>query len=258
MAQSSTAPRVEVNVRWMLVLLSVVPFLVLRSHRAALVGYCIALSVLLVALLIWLPRRLADAERRFTREALRRLAMRDFAGVETLAAQQRLLSTFGRRHLIPETLGLAASASGQHEVARQRYAEALAVAAPDERLRLEVNLAGEELATGRLGEAEGRYRTVLRRRPDLPLALANLGRILVRREAAPGEDAESFVEAVDLLRRALPLSDARDVPGLRLALVEALQRSRAPRAEWLDELERARAVGADPAACDALAGDRRA
>jgi hypothetical protein len=168
MAQSSTAPRVEINVRWMLVLLSVVPFLVLRSHRAALVGYCIALSVLLVALLIWLPRRLAETERRFTREALRRLAMRDFAGVETLAGQQRLLATFGRRHLIPETLGLAASASGRHEVARQRYAEALAVAAPDERLRLEVNLAGEELATGRLAEAEGRYRTVLRRRPDLP------------------------------------------------------------------------------------------
>jgi hypothetical protein len=97
----------------------------------------------------------------------------------------------------------------------------------------------------------------LRRRPDLPLALANLGRILVRREAAPGEDAESFVEAVDLLRRALPLSDGREVPGLRLALVEALQRSRAPRAEWLDELERARAAGADAAACDSLAGNRR-
>lgn len=259
MTESSAAPRVEVNFRWLLVLLSIVPFLLLRGHRAALLGYCIGLSVLLVVLLLWLPRRVADAERRFSRDALRLLSMRDFAGVEALAKAQRLLTAFGRRHILPETLGLAAAAAGRHEEACAHYTAALAAAPPDERLRIEVNLAGEELTTGRLPEAEGRYRTVLRRRPDLGLALANLGRLLVLRARDPDghNPSQDAAEAVELLRRALPLADSREQSGLHLALVEALQRSRARRDEWMEALSRAREAGADAEAADLLEGAGR-
>lgn len=250
MAESAAAPRVEVNVRWILVLLSVVPFLILRGHRTALLGYCIGLSVLLVLTLLYLPRKVAEAERRFSRDALRLLALRDFAGVEALAGRQRLLAAFGRRHVLPEALGLAAAAAGRHEDARTRYAEALAAAAPDERLRIEVNLAGEELATGRLEEAEGRYRAVLRRRPDLLLATTGLARILVAR----GTETHEFEEAAALLERALPQADARELPGLRLAYATALKRARAPRAVVEAALESAREAGADPVALAALVG----
>lgn len=220
MAGSAAETKVEINYRWIVLLLSVVPFALLRGHRTALLVYCLVLSALLVALLLWLPRRVAEAERRFTRESLRLLAMQDFEALKRFAGAQRFLATFGRRHLIPETLGLAAAAAGRHEEACEHYGRALAVAPAEERLRVEVNLAGEELATGRLNEAEGRYRTVLRRRPDLPLALGNLGRLLVQR----GGPREELEEAVELLNRALPMADGREIPVLQAALAQARER----------------------------------
>jgi tetratricopeptide (TPR) repeat protein len=248
MPTSAAAPRVEVNYRWLLLLASIVPVLLLRGHRTGLLIYSGVVSVALLALLLWLPRRVADAERRFTRDALRLLSARDPAALEALAARQWLLRTFGRKHVIPETLGLAAAAAGDHELARARYAEALAVAAADERLRIEVNLAGEEFATARFTEAEGRYRAVLRRRPDLSIALANLGRLLVRRADDGAESRETLVEAAEVLERALPLADAREQVALRLLLAEALVRTRAPRSRWEGVLARAVSDGAEPAA----------
>jgi tetratricopeptide (TPR) repeat protein len=253
-AIAAAPPRVEVNYRWLLLLASVVPVLVLRGHRTGLLIYSGVLSFALLTLVVWLPRRVADAERRFTRDALRRLSMGDHTGLEALAARQWLLRTFGRKHVIPETLGLSAAAAGDHELARQRYAVALSVAPTDERLRIEVNLAGEELATERWTEAEGRYRMVLRRRPDLSIALANLGRILVRRADEGAEARETLNEAVDVLERALPLADSREQTALRLLLAEALIRVRAPQARWQTVLERAVSEGADAAAVSRLEG----
>jgi tetratricopeptide (TPR) repeat protein len=214
--------RIELHPRWLILFVSLVPLFVLRGHRTGLMVWGGVVFLLLTAAIFWLPRRVAAAERTFQRDALKALSSRDFAGLEALVDRQRLLRAFGRRHLLSEMRALAASASGRHEEARTLYRRALDEAPADERTRLEVNLAGEELATGQLAEAEGRYRTVLKRRPDLPIALSNLGRLLAQRASTSDE----LEEAIGLLRRALPMADARERADLEGALAEAVSRVR--------------------------------
>ena len=212
--------RIELHPRWLLVFVSVVPMVLLQGHRTALMVWGGTVFALLTVALLWLPRRVAAAQRTFQRDALARLSAHDDEGLRALIDGQTLLRLFGRRHVLEEMRALAASAAGRHDEAVKLYRAALDSAPADERVRLEVNLAGEELATGQLAEAEGRYRTVLKRRPDLPIALANLGRLLVRREATRDE----LDEAIGLLQRALPMADARDQAALEQALADARAR----------------------------------
>ncbi len=237
MSQSPAASQTQVTVqwRWLFLTATCVPLVLLIGHRTAFIVYSAVVSGLLMATLAILPRRVQAAERRFTRESLRLLSTQNFDALRALVAQQRLLSMFGRRHLLPEALGLAASAAGQHDEACKHYTQALALARPDERLRIEVNLAASELATGRLAEAEGHYRSVLRRRGDLPVAQAGLAQVLVGR----GSD---WAEAVDLLRAALPMADTRERPALYRALIRALEGKRAPEAELRAAREAAEAA----------------
>ncbi len=206
--------RVEFNSRYLLMLLSIVPLILLREHRVFLLGYAVVLGLLIVLTLTWLPRRTLEAERRFSREALTLLAHNDGESVDRLVSAQHLLKYFGRRHIIPETLALFAHRRGDDEQARLLLRQALDSAPPSERLRLEVNLAAMEFATGRLVEAEGHYRAVLRRRPDLYLAQGQLGLVLLARKV-------ELPEAIECLSRALPMSDALERRRLEEALSEA-------------------------------------
>jgi tetratricopeptide (TPR) repeat protein len=231
--------KVEIQYRWLLVLASCVVLFLLRDHRLALTIYVAAVTVGIALFLFWLPRRVVVAESRFLREMLRLLAKGDHAALDRVARRQWLIRRFGRPHLIPECRALAAGAAGDHETERRLYLEAVRAAPPEERVRLEVNLAGAELATRHLDEAEGRYRAALHRRPDFTVAMAGLGRVLV----AKGEELD---EAATLLKRALELSDPRERPLLQLALAEALLRSGQP--GWESLLSEARASGSLPAA----------
>ncbi len=210
--------QVRFQLRWLLLLISVVVLVLLRDDRLALALYVGAVVLSVAAWVLMVPRRVAEAERRFHREALRCLANDDYPGLATLADRQWLLKRFGRKHVLPDTLGLAAAASGDHAVARRLYLEALGHAPPDERARIELNLAGEEMALGLLDAAEGRYRSVLARRPDQSIALANLGRILLQK-------GEELTEAAGLLRRAAPLADPREADELRALADEAEARA---------------------------------
>lgn len=227
--------KVEIHRRWVLLFASCVVLLILREHRLLLTLYVAVVVAGLLLYAFWLPRRVAAAETRFHREALRLLASGDHDGLRALAGRQWLLRRFGRPHVIPHGLALAAGAAGDREAERRHYLEALRSAPGDERTRIELNLAGAELATGHLDAAEGRYRAVLRRRPDLSVAVAGLGRVLLAK-------GESLDEAADLLRRAVEASDARERPALQLALAEALVRS--GQTGWETLLEAARASGA--------------
>ena len=235
--------RVRFEMRWFLLLCSLVVVVLLRSHKLALSVYVGGVVVVLSGYAFWLPRAVQRAERRFSRDALRLLAAGRPEEIRGLARRQGLLRRFGPKHLIPDVLGLAASAAGQHEAARQAWLEALRYAPPEDRIRVEVNLAAEEMATGHDESAEGRFRALLVRRPDFPPALANLGRLLARQ-------SETCAEAADLLARALKVCDPRDVPSLRLALAEALVRLGRP--EWREVLDAARAEGADPESVERL------
>ncbi|MCA9537458.1 MAG: hypothetical protein KC620_01140 [Myxococcales bacterium] len=222
--------RVELRLRWLWLPASLAIVFLLRHHKLALVAYVVAVLLGLIVWLVVLPRRAALAERTFHRDALRRLAAEDHAGVEALAARQWLIRRFGRRFVLPDMLGLVATARGDHEAAHRHYLEALKLAPPGDRERIELNLAAAELATGRLDAAEGRYRAILARRADLQPALANLGRTLLRK-------GEELAEAADLLARALERADRREAGGLHLARAEAL--ARAGRPGWRSALDAA-------------------
>lgn len=228
--------RVEVQWRWLWLPASLVVLILLRHHTLWLTLYVVGVLTALVVRYLLLPKRAFDAERTFHREALRHLAADDPDGLEKLAADAWLLRRFGRPHVIPDTLGLAAAARGDHERARALYVEALRAAPASERSRIELNLAGEELATGAYDAAEGRLRTALARRPDLTPARINLARVLLAK-------GESLPEAAELLAEAARDCDRRELGEVHLARAEAL--ARAGRSEWRAAVADARAAGAD-------------
>lgn len=229
--------KVTFHARWFFLACSLLVLFALRNNKLVLSIY---VGVVVVGLLTYawvVPRMVARAERAFARDALQLLSQGRAGEVTALAANQPLLKRFGRKHLVPDMLGMAASADGDHVNARRAFLEALRHAPPEERLRIETNLAAEELATGRTESAEGRYRALLDRRPDLAPALANLGRLLL-------DGGDGYMEAASYLRRALEVCDPREHPRLRADLAEALLRGGHP--DWEDELDAARDAGADP------------
>lgn len=188
--------KVEFQLRWLLLLLSIVVLFTLRHHRWWMLAYCVVALAGVLVYAFWLPKLAANAERRFSRESLRLLAAGEFAALDDLAGKQWLIRRFGRPHIIPETKALAAGAAGRMEAARALYLEALAKAPPDERPRIELNLANAEVATGHLDAAEGRYRVVMTRRPDLTQARVGLARLLIQRGGDTLDEAEALVEGV--------------------------------------------------------------
>ena len=210
--------KVEFQMRWVLLLVSAGVLYTLRNHRLILAIY---VSVVIIGVLLyafWLPRRVMATEKKFSREALRLLSKDDFGGLDGLARKQWLIRRFGRRYIIPDTLAMAASAAGEHEMARKLYLEAVRDAPPDDRLRMELNLARSEYTLERYDTAEGRLRAILARRPNLSQAQGLLGQILVAK-------TESLPEAAGLLAEAIDACDPRMLGELQLALAEALARS---------------------------------
>ncbi len=236
--------KVEIQLRWVLILASCVVLFLLRGNRLAISIYVTVVTLGIALYVFWLPRRVAAAEQKFTRELLRFLSKGDHQALDRAARKAWLIRRFGRAHLIPEGRALAAGAAGDHEAERAFYLEAVRNAPPEERVRLEVNLAAAELATKHYDEAEGRYRAALRRRPDFTVAMAGLGRVLVAKN-------EELGEAVTLLRRALELSDARERSLLQLTLAEALVRS--GQSGWEPLLSEARDGGVSPDEADRVA-----
>ncbi len=235
--------KVEFQLRWLWLLASAGVLYALRHHRVLLALY-VALVILGVALFVfWLPRQVAQAERKFSRDALKHLTLNDFRGLDALAKRQWLLRLFGRKHVIADTLAVAAAATGEHATARILFTEALQTAPPTERLRIELNLAAAEEKLGELASAEGRLRSILARRPGIGQAQALLGRILLKK-------GEELAEAATLLGLAAETCDPRELPNVHLARAEALARSGQPGVEGA--LAAARAAGASAEACERL------
>ncbi len=235
--------KITFHARWFILMCSLVVLIVLRNDKMWLTIYVAVVVGGLLGYAWIMPRMVARAERRFTRDALQLLSQGRASEVIRLAASQRLLRRFGRKHLVPDMLGMSASADGDHENARRAFLEALRHAPPEERMRIEVNLATEEFATGRTEAAEGRFRALLDRRPDLAPALANLGRLLRR-------FSEAYMESASYLRRAIEVCDPRELPGLKADLAEALLRGGHP--DWDEALDAARASGVDEERLEAI------
>lgn len=206
--------QVQLHPKWLILFGSTIIVFLLREHRTALVVYTVLFIGIIVLYALWLPLRVTAAERRFERDTLRHLASHDFAGLDALVRRQWLIRTFGRKHVLPNALALAASAAGQSDTAVDLYRQALVHAPPEQRTQIELNLGTEELQLGRWDAAEGRLRAVLRKRPDIGIAQASLARILVRK-------GEELPEAMGLIEQALEMADAREAADLQLLLAEA-------------------------------------
>lgn len=226
----------ELNLRWLWLPASLAVLFALRHQTVWLTLYVGAVMLGLGLWFVILPRRALAAERTFHRDALRHLAGNDLEGLDALADRQWLLARFGRPHVILDTRALAAAARGEHEKAHGLYTEALRAAPPEERPRIELNLAAEELATGRLESAEGRYRAALARRPDLTPARINLARVLIAQ-------GESLREAARLAAEAVETCDRRERGEVWLLRAEALVR--VGDREWRAALAAAGEAGAD-------------
>ena len=231
--------KVEFQLRWFLLLASIVILFILRNSRTLLIVYTTTVVIGTLVYLLVLPRLAANAERTFNRESLRLLAMGDLPALDRLVRRQWLIKHFGRRHVIPDARGLAASAANEPALACRFYAEALRYAPPEERPRIELNLAHAEMSSDKLDAAEGRYRAVLVRRPTFGPALANLARVLLRQGDTTGE-------AAHLLESAVEHCDPRELAELQLLRAEALLK--AGKSGWRHAIEAAQAAGADPEA----------
>lgn len=228
----------EIDLKWLWLPASLAVLFLLRQHLLWLMLYVAAVLGFIVLWFIALPRRALAAERAFHRDALRCLATEDLDGLDRLLAGQWLIRRFGRPHVLPDTRALAAGARGDHEAAWRLYTEALAHAPPEERPRIELNLAAEELATGRHESAEGRYRAALARRPELTPARINLARLLVMQ-------GQSLREAARLASEAVETCDRREKPEVLCLRAEAL--ARVGDRGWREALDDAREAGAAPA-----------
>ena len=228
--------KVQLHPKWLFVLGSTLLVVMLREHRLLMTVYVGLFLLGTLLYVFWLPFRVAAAERRFGRESLKLLATQDFEGLDQLVRTQWLIRKLGRRHLLPNALALAASAAGRHDAARALFLRALRDAPPEERTQIELNLGTEELALAHWVAAEGRFRAVLRRRPDLGLAQSGLAKALLER-------GEQLDEAAELLGDALTMADPAEAAILQICLAEALLRSGEP--SWADALEEARHAGAD-------------
>lgn len=235
MSEARDGGGLELNLKWLWLPASLAVLFLLRTHLVWLSLYVVAVLAFVVLWFIVLPKRAHDAERTFHRDALRHLASEDLDGLDRHIEQQWLIRRFGRPHVLPDTMALAASARGEHEKAYGLYMRALAAAPAEDRVRIELNLAAEERATGRLESAEGRYRATLARRPELTPARINLARLLV-------EQGESLREAARLAAEAAEDCDRREKPEVLLLRAEAL--ARLGDARWQDAAEAAREAGA--------------
>ena len=208
---------VEIRYRWLLLLISLVVLVMLRDYPWIMAGYVAFVVLLALTYTVLVPRRLVQRETIFRREALRLLAQQDAEAVRRLTARQWLLKNFGRADLVHEILALAATAAGEHGTACTEYRKAMGFAPPEERARLQLNLAAEELKAGQLDNAEARYRAALTKPRHAHLARTGLARTLLAR----GDASE---EAVDLFRHLVANCNPAERESMETSLAEAERR----------------------------------
>lgn len=173
--------KVEVNYRWLALLVSMVILVLVRNHRVALTIYVISFLTVFIGWLFILPHLARKAARQFQAELLQLMTGGDAQAVHELAAQQSLIKWGGLGHLLEEARGLAYSQQGEHQKAIERFREALLVGPEDARIRILLNLAHAYLTGEYLDESEATYRAVLAIQADNMMAEEGLSEVRARR-----------------------------------------------------------------------------
>jgi tetratricopeptide (TPR) repeat protein len=162
--------KVEVNYRWLSLLISLIILVIIRENLVALTIYVTLFITGFTAWLIVLPKMADAASERLQKSVLRALTEGRPEDIHVLITEQRVISWSGRGYLLSEARGLAYSSQEQHERAVISFREALRTVPEEGRPRVQLNMAHGLMKSGALDDAEAMYRSVLSKQPDNMMA----------------------------------------------------------------------------------------
>lgn len=145
--------------------------------------------------------------RRFERELLRRIQLRQTAGLRSLYARQVLLRLFATPAYLAARRAMIAQELGDHAMARSDFRLALSGTEEGAQLPLIVGLANACYALGDDVEAEPLYRDALRRGARYPAVFHHLAHGLGRRNLKLDEAIELAEEGLKATGAPAPLDD---------------------------------------------------
>lgn len=201
------SPRLELSLRNLL--LAAVPVLAIGLRW----GYgastrTVTLAVLpILAFSVALGPLLRMRAKAFERELLRRIQLRQTAGLRTLYARQVLLRLFASPPYLAARRAMIAQELGEHAAAREDFRVALSGTEEAAQLPLLVGLANACWALGDHTEAEPLYRDALRRGARYPVVFHHLAEGLLRREMKLDEAIELAEEGLTATGAPAPLEE---------------------------------------------------
>lgn len=184
-----TAPALAIALRW--------GYRMPTAQVMAMVAPIIIFSFSLTPLLRWRARR-------FERELLRRIQLRQAAGLRSLYARQILLRLFASGPYLAARRAMISQELGEHAAAREDFRLALGQSDQATQLPLIVGLANAHHALGEYADAEPLYRDALRRGGRYPAVYHHLAEGLLQRRFKLDEGIEIVEEGI----RATGTSDA--------------------------------------------------
>ena len=179
--------KIEVNYRWLALLISMVVLVLVRNHRVALTLYVISFLTIFIGWLFLLPQYAQKAARQFQADLLQLMTGGRPEEVHDLAERQRLIKWGGLGHILDEARGLAYSEQGEHQRGILCFRRALEAAPEDARVRILLNLAHAYLTSEQLDHAEATYRSVLASQGDNMMAEEGLAELTARRASKARE-----------------------------------------------------------------------
>ncbi len=201
------SPRLELSLRNLLLLAIPVLAVALRW------GYGMSTRTVTLAVLpvlvfsVSLGPLLRLRARRFEREMLRRIQLRQTATLRGLYARQVLLRLFASPAYLAARRAMIAQELGEHAAARDDFRLALAGTDEAAQLPLIVGLANACWALGDDAEAEPLYRDALRRGARYPAVYHHLAEGLLRRNIKLDEAIELAEEGLGATGAPAPLAE---------------------------------------------------
>ena len=173
--------KVEVDIRWLLVLVSGIIMFLLRHQTIALITY---VSLVTAGLVLWAalwPKLTQRAYERLHLGSLKCQSDADVSAFERELSKYRWLQWTRYAYGLDDVRASIAHRKGEHRVAIRLWTSALRSAPNNAVIRLHLNVAKAHVSAGEHHAAEARYRHILAISPGSALALRELEGLLESR-----------------------------------------------------------------------------